>query len=231
MKKLIISSLLSIGVLSTVANAQDPYSVGASVGTTGFEAEYSRMIMPEYNLALRLSMGGMSYSDTYSDTDADYDYDLSQFNLGAILEYHPMGNGFYIGAGVYYQNDDYTMKAKAVSGEYTFNGTTYYVDDIGDVDGEIEGLNSVVPYIGIGYDSSLFNSDQWFFTIKAGAWYQGSAGVDLSADNCKIDAQLGTTGVCDQLRADLDAEEADINDDIQDYKWWPVIQIGVSYRF
>jgi hypothetical protein len=227
MKKLIISSLLSIGVLSTVANAQDPYSVGASVGTTGFEAEYSRMIMPEYKLAVRVTTGGFSYSDTYSDTDVDYDTDLSQFNLGAILEYHPMGNGFYIGAGAYLQNDDYTLEAKAVGGTYEFNGHEYDVTDLGSVTGEVENLNSFVPYIGIGYDASLFHDGQWFFTLKAGAWYQGTPKVNLTAHDCN----LGSAKACQVLQDDLDYEEEQINNDIKDYKWWPVIQIGVSYRF
>jgi len=39
------------------------------------------------------------------------------------------------------------------------------------------------------------------------------------------------TPTCIQLQQDIEAEERDINDDIDKYKWWPVVTIGISYRF
>jgi hypothetical protein len=229
MKKLLLSSIAAIALISGFANAEDKQSVGVNLGSIGAEVDYTRMIMPEYNLALRVGLGGFSYSGDYDDTDTHYDTDLSQFNLGATLEYHPFASGFYIGAGIYYQNPNYEMEATPSGGEYEFNGNTYPAELVGSVNGTVEDINKVVPYIGIGYDASLFDSGNLFFTFKAGAWYQDSPTVSLTAHDCALDDIRA--GSCDQLRYDLDQEEDDINEDIKDYQWWPVVQIGISYRF
>jgi len=230
MKKFIKLSVISALLCSSVAVAEDAtQSVGLSAGTIGAELEYSRIIQPEYNLAVRVSIGGLSWDGDYDDTDAHYDTNVDLFNVGATLEYHPMSNGFYLAAGAFYHNDDFSMEATPTGGEYEFNGHTYDASLAGTVTGDVYGLNNFAPYIGIGYDASLFGSDNWFFTFKAGAWYQDSPKVDLVSHDCALDTFRA--GTCDDLRYDLDQEEQDINDDIEDYKWWPVLHIGVSYRF
>jgi hypothetical protein len=226
MKKLLISSIASLALVSSVANATDEQAVGVSIGTIGVDAEYSRIVMPEYNLAVRVSTGGFSYSGDYTDTDTKYDTDLSLFNLGATLEYHPFNSGFYLGLGAFYQNSSYSLDATSSNGKYTFDGHEYDASKLGGVSGDVYGLNHFVPYLGIGYDDSLFDNDNLFFTIKAGAWYQDSPKVNLTVHDC----QLGSAE-CTQLEQDVAKEEQDINDDIKNYKWWPVIQIGISYRF
>jgi len=229
MRKLMLSSIVSFALVSSIAHADTKQSVGVNLGSIGGDIEYTRMVMPEYNLALRVGIGGFSYSGEYDDTDTHYETDLSQFNIGATIEYHPFASGFYIGAGIYYQNPSYEMEATPSGGEYEFNGHLYPAELIGSVNGKVEGLNKVAPYIGIGYDASLFDDDTWFFTFKAGAWYQDNPIVSLTAHDCALDRL--SEGSCDQLRYDLDQEEDDINEDLEDYKWWPVLQVGVTYRF
>jgi hypothetical protein len=230
MKKFIKLSVATVILGGTSVMADDVIqSAGVSLGTIGAELEYSRIIQPEYNLALRVSIGGMSWDGDYDDTDTHYDTNVDLFNVGATLEYHPVSNGFYIAAGAYYHNDDFTMDATPSGGYYEFNGNEYPANEVGSVAGEVYGLNKFAPYIGIGYDASLFGSGNWFFTFKAGAWYQDSPKVNLTAHDCALDSFRA--GTCDDLRYDLDQEEQDINDDIKDYKWWPVLHIGVSYRF
>ena len=231
MKKLLLSSVVSIALFGSVANAENEQSVGVNLGSIGAEIDYTRMIVPEYNLALRVGLGGFTYSGDYDDTDTHYDTDLDLFNVGATLEYHPFASGFYIGAGIYYQDPNYEMDATPSGGEYEFNDTFYPAELVGSVNGKVEDLNKVVPYIGIGYDASLFDSGNLFFTFKAGAWYQNSPKVSLTAHDCILDQIPGSPLGCNDLRYDLDKEEQDINEDIKDYQWWPVVQIGITYRF
>jgi len=225
MKKILFSTVTSLILSSGFVYADNIQSVGADIGTIGIDADYTTMIMPQYNLALRVSTGGFKYSGEYDDTDTHYDTDMSLFNLGATLEYHPFANGWYVGLGAYYQNSNYEFDAKDTNGFYEFNGHSYEADKIGGVYGKIKDLNHFVPYLGFGYDTSLLEDDTWFFTFKAGAWYQGKPRLELTVHDC----QLGPG--CMLLEEDVAKEEDDINEDIKDYKWWPVIQIGVSYRF
>ena len=234
MKKLLLSSIASLALFSSVLNATEAQSIGLTAGTTGVELEYSRMINSDYNLAIRIMGGGLTYSGTYDDTDANYDTDVDLLNFGATLEYHPFGNGFYLGVGAFYNGNSFDMVATPkADGTYEFGGNEYSVADVGTVDGEVVDLNNLAPYLGIGYDASLFDDGSWFFNFKAGAWYQDSPKVELRSSNCTPNAELLRAGVntCDNLREDLQKEENDINEDIKDYKWWPVLHIGVTYRF
>jgi len=231
MKKLLLTTATLLLGLSATTSAQEAQSMGVSVGSIGADLEYSRIISEERNLALRLSVGGMSYSGDYDDTDTHYDTDLSLFSLGATVEYHPLKSGWYIGAGAFYQNDSYDLDATPSGGYYEFNGNNYPALLVGSVKGEVENLNNLVPYIGIGYDDSLFDDGHLFFTFKAGAWYHGTPKVSLTAHDCALDSVPNSPLTCDDLRYDLDQEEDDINEDIKDYTWWPVVQIGITYRF
>lgn len=219
--------LLSPMMLQAESMGTTEQSAGLSIGTIGAQLEYSRILVPEYNIAIRVAAGGASWSGTYEDMDTEYDTDLSLFTFGTTIEYHPYQSGFYIGAGIFYQNSDYTMDAEPKNGTYTFNGHEYDADLIGGVYGDVDNLNSVVPYIGIGYDKSLYENsdDSLFFSFKLGAWYQGTPKVNLTVHDCQLGAG------CTLLEEDVQQEEDDINDDIKDYKWWPVLQVGLSYRF
>jgi hypothetical protein len=212
-------------------------SVGISIGTSGTKLEYSGMIYADYNMSFRVSVGGISWNGSYEEQNEDgsanalYDTDLKIFNVGVTFEYHPFNNGFYMGAGAFMQDNDLSFEAKPSDGYLTFNGHNYLEDIYGSVSGKIYGLNKVVPYIGIGYDASLYESGNLFFTFKAGAWYQNAPKIALSAHDCILEYLPGSFIDCNTLRYDLDQEEEDINEELKGYKWWPVIHIGVSYRF
>ena len=231
MHKLSIAAVTLLFSLSATAATETLQSVGVSGGSIGIDVEYSRMLVPEYSLTFRVAAGGLSYSGDYDDTDTHYETDVKLMNLGATLEYHPFNNGFYLGAGAFYHDNTFDMDATPSGGKYEFNGHTYPADLIGSVAGEVTNLNNFVPYIGAGYDASLFDSGNLFFTLKAGVWYQGTPKVDLTAHDCALDQIPGSPLGCNDLRYDLLHEEQDINNDIKNYKWWPILQLGISYRF
>lgn len=206
-------------------------SFGASVGTLGINAEYTHLLSQKYGLTLRIMGGGFSYSGTYKNTDIIYDTNIDLRNLGAVLEYHPFHSGLYMGGGLFYNSNDFTMHAKPTARKYSFDGTDYDETLVGTVDGKVQNLNTAVPYVGIGYDDSLFDNSALFLTLKAGVWYQGSPKVSLTAEDCALDTVPGGLLSCNDLRGDLQQEERDINNDIKNYKWWPVLQIGFVYKF
>jgi hypothetical protein len=57
MKQLSLIAASAIIGFSTLTYAQEAQCVGLSIGSTGADIEYSRLIAPEYNLALRLTAG------------------------------------------------------------------------------------------------------------------------------------------------------------------------------
>ncbi|WP_200762266.1 hypothetical protein [Nitrosophilus alvini] len=223
--------LISIALIAATANlavAEEwltkDTSVGIQAGTMGVVLDYQKKVGEK--ISVKLSAGGFKYDYSTTVDNVDYDVDLRLLGVGLTLDYHPFSGGFYLSGGGYYNGNKFKFDATPSAGTYTFNGNTYNASDIGYVNGESD-LNKFAPYIGIGYDSSLFKEGNIFFTAKAGAMYQGKPKVNLTA----VCGPGLTSAECAQLQYDVSVEESRLNDDIEDYRWWPVLSVGLAYRF
>lgn len=109
---------------------------------------------------------------------------------------------------------------------YTIDGTTYTAAEIGTLHAETD-INKLAPALTLGYGGSL--SKGLTLGVEAGALFQGSVKVKpLTVTGLCADI---TFGPCSTLAADLEAERQSVNDDINDYKVYPVLQVTLGYRF
>uniref|UniRef100_UPI0031FE7C4A hypothetical protein n=1 Tax=Acidithiobacillus sp. TaxID=1872118 RepID=UPI0031FE7C4A len=60
------------------------------------------------------------------------------------------------------------------------------------------------------------------FTANAGAIYEGAPNVSLSATGAAANPQLAS---------DVQAAQASVNNHLSAYQWWPVVGVGMMYRF
>ncbi len=84
-----------------------------------------------------------------------------------------------------------------------------------------------MPYVGVGYDNSLFSSGNWFFTARAGVTYQGSSNIELDY-KC---GELATNDVCNQLEQSVARAQDSLNDEVDKYQLHPDLSIGIAYKF
>ncbi len=85
-------------------------------------------------------------------------------------------------------------------------------------------FDRVAPDVGIGYDAYLNPRRTWSLNARAGVMFAGSADVTLrSADGLLSSDPL--------LMQELRNEVQEIEDDIEDYKYYPVVSVGVTRRF
>jgi len=104
-------------------------------------------------------------------------------------------------------------------------------DDI-DYEGDFDattfgGFVDVAPFKnGFVLSGGAFVGDKTLdlFNARAGVMFTGSPKVDLISTN-------GTLSSSDLLRQELEAEIAAIEEDADDYKYYPVITLGVARRF
>jgi hypothetical protein len=232
-----LSSLLSAGgdaepvyeevEVAEVIEGGGETSVGVFVGSRGVGADYSRKLGSVPNSAMKFSVSGLSgVSPSFDDGEVNYESDVNFINIGATLDYHPFNNGFFLSAGGFYSGNSIDLKATPTDGVYTINGNSYSSSDIDYIKGSTD-FSSFVPYLGMGYDNSLFGSGNWFLTAKAGLIYQGSP-------NVKLDYQCGATAtqaVCDQLKNDVAIAQDSINDELDKYQIHPDLSVGIAYRF
>ena len=217
------AALLTAGAAS--ATDMGDMGVSAEVGTTGAGAHFS--VPLQQNLNARFGFGYLTYTHDGSTTDMDYRFKLKLQTIDALLDYYPITNsGFRITGGVVLNGNKVTANAKPnSSGTYTINGNTYSASDAGDIDGKIDFRN-VAPYVGIGWGNAVSTNEGWGFTSDIGVIYQGSAKSSLTNSGCTAGA-----AVCDQLASDLRVENDNLNDKGDDLKLYPVVRVGVNYRF
>lgn len=77
------------------------------------------------------------------------------------------------------------------------------------------------PYAGIGLDFRLLDTLGLHF--DGGVLRQGSPMVTLSAD--------GPIATNAQFQQELEAERLELEQSVDDYKYYPVVSVGLSFNF
>ncbi len=196
------------------------FAVGLGVGTTGATVEGK--FAPNDRVALRGNFNFLSFSVDEEYDDIDYEGDFDATTFGGFVDVAPFKNGFILSGGAYIGDKevglDATPTVNVEIGDQVFTPT-----EVGTLTGEAK-LNSFAPYAGIGYDSFISGSKDWSFNARAGVMFTGSPDVNLVSAN-------GTLSSNPTLRQELAAEIAAIEEDADDYKYYPVLSIGVARRF
>ncbi|NPA28251.1 MAG: hypothetical protein GXN91_04345 [Epsilonproteobacteria bacterium] len=207
-------------------NLESLISHGASlkIGTLGVGADFEHMFNKKHGV--RLNVNGIKISRDEELDDITYDLDLKLFTAGILYDYHPWEGSFRVTTGLYYNNNKLEGTARPTS-PVTIGDRTYQPDQIGQIDAKIDFENEVAPYVGIGWSSTEKNG--WHFTADIGVMYAGEPQVWAQATPGP--ALQDQPDLVNQLQQDIEKERQNIYEDIKDYKWWPVIMIGVQKKF
>ncbi len=213
-----LAVLVAVGATAAGA-AHAQVAIGGSIGTTGAAVEAQIQVLP--GLQLR---GGYNYfqyeaDDTYDGVDYTGDLDLN--SIGAFVDFHPFGNGFLITGGAFLGEKTLDLLARPANNVQIGN-QTYTPAQVGTL-GMAADLEDTAPFVGIGWDTT-FENPGIAFKFIAGAMFTGSPQVNLTA--------TGGTLVNDPaFQAQLVQEEQNLQDEINDYEVYPVVQAGLTLSF
>ena len=225
MKKLIIASALStvaifagknvattqVEPIPVVAPAMVSNAIALKVGTLGVGVDIEHMFNKKH--AIRLNVNGLKVSRSKELDDIDYDLDLKLLSAGLLYDYHPWESSFRLSVGLYYNGNKIEGTARPKGsvkiGEHTYTFTNERID------AKID-FKKVAPYIGFGWSS--VEKDGWHFTADVGVMYSGTPKVNITT-NAAVSA------------SDINDEIKNVKDDIENYKWWPVVSIGIQKKF
>jgi hypothetical protein len=203
----------------------DP-AVGVTVGTTGLGADVDIPVLPI--LGVRVGYSGFVYHHDIDQTEVDYAGRLHFNEASGLLDWYVLASSFHVTAGVYAGDTRVDINGRPTNGTYTINGTTYNAAQVGSLSGQLKFGSAVRPYVGLGWGNP-FRGGPFTFTADIGAIYGGTPSVSLSAQ-CGVAAPPGSPA-CTQVQNSLAGERAQLASDVTEAKWYPVVNLGVAFRF
>jgi hypothetical protein len=199
-------------VLVPVAAMADG-SIGVRAGTLGLGAEFSYPISGM--LGIRLNADSYKYSRKYTQDGIEYDGKATLKTGSLLFDFYPFANNFRISAGPMYNGNKLGISTPTTTVTLGDTNTQYTAS----LDGQVE-FKKYVPYAGIGYGRPI--SSGLSLTFDLGVVFQGTPKATLNG-TC--------TGPCGNFQNDLKAQEATLNDAIKDFRYYPVVELGLAYTF
>lgn len=217
MRKTIVAGAGALLLALSGSASADGWGLGAKAGTLGASVEFTKAFSPKFNVHLGLN----SYSYTHDRTESgiEYDGELDLKSTSLVLDYHPFEGGFRISAGYLFSSNELDLDAKGTGQSVTIGSTPVTIDPGDKLKGTVDLQSGA--YVGIGWGNA--GQKGWGFNGDIGVVFQGSPDVSLTASQ-----SLKNKGVTD---ADVRQEEKRLEDDLDSFKQYPVIAVGVSYGF
>jgi len=212
---------VALALLGSAGRSQaQGVALGVKAGTLGAGLDLTIGLAPVLNL--RLGAQGFSLSRTFTEQSITYDGKADLRSAWLLLDIHPGGKGTRVSVGGVYSRNKGTGASPA-SGTVTVNGVAYPLALVGTIDGEVTA-NDVCPYLGLGWGNAVRPGSAVRFAFDIGVLYQGAPKVSLTAHPVN-------PALVPLFFADLEKERQKVEDDASKYKFYPVVNLGLSYRF
>ena len=194
-------------------------TLGVTGGTLGVGPEVAYRFNPLLSVrgsATFLGFGGHG-------TVAGYRYDghLRLRNFGGTIDFNLPLSGFRLSAGVRSTNGNRIRFTGKSQGNRTFGNVTFTPDQAGTLSGTIH-TRDISPLATVGYSHASLTG--LTFGFDAGVMFQGRPRVE----DIVATGQLATNPLA---QADRLNAQARLQDKVSDYRYFPVAQLSLGYRF
>ena len=222
----VMLGLFELAFGASAAHAQ--VGIGVKAGTQGLGAELTAGF--SRRLEGRLGINGFSRSDQREAGGIEYDATADLRTATALLDFHPGGGGFRLTGGLVYNATQVEGLSRVPdSGRYPIGDVEVPASLLGRLRGEVD-FDPVVPYAGLGWGRPLAAGGRLAATLDLGVFVQGEGDVTLTPVFAPGSPIPNIPGAEALLRAQLDLEEQEIEQDIDDYDLYPVLSFGISFR-
>lgn len=208
----------SLSALFSSQASVGPISLGVKGCTLGLGIESSYRI--NCWLSLTGSINGLKLTSDNSTKTLSIDGKIRLLTAGASLGFHPFNSGFKFLAGVFYNGNQLELSDVRLKDNITLNNVNFTRDQLGQANLKVR-YKRVSPYLGLGFDSALYNSCPWNFTGELGVLFQ------FSPKACLIRTGAGSAPALNAYV--VSKVERAANKDI--LRYFPVMSIGFKYVF
>lgn len=196
-------------------------AVGLKVTTVGVGVEAALKINDYFSVRGGPNWIGFGLSKKSID-GIEYDLDLDFLNGSVFADVHPFQNGFRVTTGLFFGGNSVDLSSTPTE-PVKVGDITFTPQELGTLDGDVS-LNTVAPYVGFGWITGQDKEEGFQFFVDAGVKFGGHPDVNLTATG-------GTLSGLPILTNELAKEQGNIANDLKILGFYPLIQIGVNYRF
>jgi hypothetical protein len=201
---------LALAALPVAAVAGDMGTIYTQIGSNGLGLGYAKSVSQDW--AVRGQYNALpktSFSGDVGDFGAGNTLvvDIAWSSVQLLGDWYPGDGGFRVSGGVVFNSNKITL-----AGVGTVNNVPNQT-----VNAEIKMSDALAPYVGIGYSTRPKDAKGFGFTYDLGLMFQNPKST--------LTASGGAT------QADIDAQNAKVQDAIDKLKIMPAFSIGVSYSF
>jgi len=209
------------------------YAIGFKADTLGAGIEIATPLAGSFNL--RSSFNFFAFDDPFSIDGINYDARLHLQSSETVLDWF-VGKNLHISPGLLYVKNSLSAPASVGPGQSFVLGTQTFINS---VDDPVKGTSSVVfprkfaPLLLLGYGNILPRSGRHLsFPLEIGVAYTGAPviAVSLNGTACTNEGCVNFVGN-QEAQTYLKQEVHNLNEDLKRYPVFPIVSLGVSYRF
>ena len=225
--------VLAVALLAGVTPAGAQVALSGKAGTLGLGAELTLGISPQTDG--RLGVNAFSYSQRRAAGHNDYDATARLRTATALLDWNPGAGSFHVTGGLVWNDNRVDGRSRpSAAGTYDIAGVQVPVSVVGRLDGRAD-FNQFAPYLGLGWgnpiQSPVTSTRRLGAVFDAGVIFQGSPKVHLTPVIPANSPILSIPGGREALNILVQREERDLEDESSKYRYYPVVSLGVWYRF
>jgi hypothetical protein len=202
-----------LAALITTAGAAQAAGIGVRAGTTGLGADFGWDVAP--TLGGRIGVSGMNFNTDVDTRDVRYDAKAKLANLHLLLDWSPLGP-FRITGGFIANDNKVDLNGQPGSGSGIPAGSS--------LSGTVTPERNFAPYLGVGY-GNVWTAGVNFY-VDLGIMFQGSPQVSLNL-NCGT----ASAAQCAAARNEVEAERQRVQDELKRFKYYPVLNLGITVGF
>lgn len=220
-------SVLVMGLIAALGSASvwaDGFGIAGLAGSPGFGLHVGMGINDSFGV--RANLNTYSMDSNRNESNVEYKATVDLKSGGLFADWYPFQGGFRVSAGIMVNNNEVNLVGTPSGGTFDINGTTYQASDLGSLTGKLNYGNKTAPYLGIGW-GHLGGKSGFNFMADVGVMFTGEPDVAL---NGTCNPSLPTMA-CDQLQADIRAEQTQLKSDMNGASVYPVLSLGIGYTF
>lgn len=211
---------------ASAAQAQDGrFAIGAQAGTTGVGIEAQFKVSDR--VTIRGGFDSLGFDEEVEGDDILYNGELDFSTGGVFADLHPTGGAFFVSAGVYFGDRQVTVSGTPAPGTTVEIGDDVFTAaEVGTLSGALD-FGGTAPFVGLGWNNTFTTSRRWGLKFLVGAAF----GSDPEATLTRTGGTVLPPADQARLDAELQAEAMEIEQEADGFTVYPVVQLGLAYRF